>query len=53
MGHKLIKDSRREVPVLNIQIKENNVLYFEMEVDYSLLKSHVTIEGKKNKNPTQ
>jgi len=43
----VITDDGQIIPLSNVQIKENNVLYFEMEVDYSLLKSSMTIEGKK------
>ena len=43
----VITDEGQIIPLSNVQIKENNVLYFEMEVDYNLLKSTMTIEGKK------
>ena len=42
----VITDDGQIIPLSNVQIKENNVLYFEMEVDYNLLKSTMTIEGK-------
>jgi len=43
----IITSDGQTIPLSNVQIKENNVLYFEMEVDYNLLKSTMTIEGKK------
>lgn len=43
----VITDDGQIIPMSNVQIKENNVLYFEMEVDYTLLKSTMNIEGKK------
>ena len=30
-----------------VEIRENNVVYFEMEVEYTLMEAHFTIEGKK------
>jgi len=44
---KVITDDGQTIPLTKIEIKENNVLYFEMEVDYNLLKSTMTIEDKK------
>ena len=43
----VITDDGQTIPLSIVQIKENNVLYFELEVDYTLLKSTMTIEGKK------
>jgi hypothetical protein len=43
----IITSDGQTIPLSKIQIKENNVLYFEMEVDYNLLEASMTIEGKK------
>ena len=43
----IITDDGQIIPMSNVQIKENNVLYFEMEVDYAPYSSTMTIEGKK------
>jgi hypothetical protein len=43
----VITDDGQIIPLSNVQIKENNVLYFELEVDYSIFKSTMNIEGKK------
>ena len=43
----IITSDGQTIPLSNVQIKENNVLYFEMEVDYNLLEASMTIEGKK------
>ena len=34
-------------PLTIVEIRENNVLYFELEVDYTEYKTTMTIEGKK------
>jgi hypothetical protein len=43
----IFSDDGQTIPLSNVQIKENNVLYFEMEVDYNPLEVSMTIEGKK------
>jgi len=43
----VITDEGQIIPLSNVQIKENNVLYFEMEIDYIPHKATMTIEGKK------
>ncbi len=34
-------------PLSNIEIKEGNILYFEIEPDYEVLKANLTVSGKK------
>jgi len=43
----VVTDDGQTYPMSNVEIRENNVLYFEIEVDYTLMKASVTIEGKK------
>ncbi len=43
----VVTDEGQTFPMSKVEIKENNVLYFEIEVDYNLMKSSMTIEGKK------
>lgn len=43
----VITDAGDIVPMTKVEIRENNVLYFELEVDYNLLKANMTIDGKK------
>jgi len=47
-GH-VTSDAGDIIPLLKVEIRENNVLYFELEVDYNLLKANMTIDGKKYK----
>jgi len=35
------------VPLTNIEIREDNVLYFEVQPDYEVLQVIVTVDGKK------
>jgi len=42
-------DDGQTIPLSKVEIIENNVLYFELEVDYNLLKANMTIDGKKYK----
>ncbi len=42
-------DDGQTVPFTKVEIRENNVLYFELEVDYTLLEANITIDGKKYK----
>ena len=35
------------IPMSNVEIRENNVLYFETEVEYTVMKISMTIEGEK------
>ena len=44
---KVVTDDGQTIPMNKVEIKENNVLYFELEVDYNLLTSTMTIDGKK------
>jgi len=43
----VVTDDGQTIPMDKIEIRDNNVLYFEMEVDYSLYKSTMNIDGKK------
>jgi len=43
----VVTDDGQVFPMNKVEIKENNVLYFEIEVDYSLMKATMNIEGKK------
>jgi hypothetical protein len=43
----VITNDGQTIPLSNVQIIENNVLHFEVEVDYTLLEANITIEGKK------
>ena len=40
-------DDGETFPLTIVEIRENNVLYFELEVDYTKYKTTMTIEGKK------
>lgn len=44
---KVVTDDGQTFPMNKVEIKENNVVYFELEVDYNVMKSHMTIDGKK------
>ncbi len=39
-------DDGEVIPINNIQIKENNVLYFEVDTDYETLEITLTVKGK-------
>ncbi len=43
----VITDDGQTIPLSNVEIKENNVLHFELEVDYTLLEANISIDGKK------
>ena len=45
----VISDAGDIIPLSKVEIMENNVLHFELEVDYTLLKVNITIDGKKYK----
>ena len=47
-GH-VTSDAGDVIPMTKVEIRENNVLHFELEVDYNLLKADMTIDGKKYK----
>ena len=35
------------LPLTNVEIKENNILYFELVPEYEIIKANLTIEDKK------
>ena len=43
----VVTDDGQTFPMSNVEIRENNVLYFEIEVDYNLMELTLTIEEKK------
>ena len=47
-GH-VTSDAGDVIPMTKVEIRENNVVHFEIEIDYNLLKSDMTIDGKKYK----
>jgi len=49
LSGKVITDNGETIPLTKVEIRDNNVLYFELEVDYSTFKVSVTVEGKKYK----
>jgi len=40
-------DNAENFLLSNVEIRDNNVLYFELEPDYELIKVTLTVEGKK------
>lgn len=44
-GH-VTSDAGDMIPMTKVEIRENNVLHFEIEVDYNLLKADMNIDGK-------
>ena len=40
-------DDGQAIPMTKVEIRENDVLYFELEVDYSVYKATMNIDGKK------
>ena len=43
---KVLTDQGDTFVMSKVELRENNVVYFEMEVDYTLMEAHFTIEGK-------
>jgi len=43
----VITDEGETIPMTKVEIRDNNVLYFELEVDYSIMEVSMTIDGKK------
>jgi len=43
---KVIADTGETYPLNNIEIKENNILYFELEPEYEVMKITLTVDGK-------
>ena len=43
----VITDDGQTIPFTKVEIRDNNVVYLEMEIDYTPYKSSLTIEGKK------
>jgi hypothetical protein len=43
----VITDDGQTIPLSNVEIRDNNVLHFELEVDYTLLEANISIDGKK------
>ena len=37
------------IPMTKVEIRDNNVLYFELEVDYNVMEATMTVDGKKYK----
>jgi len=44
---KAITDDGQTLVMSKVEIRENNVVYFEMEIEYTLMEAHFTIDGKK------
>ncbi len=46
VGH-VFTDEGQAIPMTKVEIRDNNVLYFELEVDYSVYTGTMNIDGKK------
>ena len=44
---KIFSDEGESLSMSNVEIKDNDVLYFEITPDYNVLKISLTIDGKK------
>ncbi len=44
---KVISSDGETVPFSKVEIRDNSILYFELEVDYQVLKATLTVEKKK------
>ena len=49
LSGEVITDNGETIPLKKVEIRENNVLYFEVEVDYDVINISVTVEGNKFK----
>lgn len=47
LSGKIISDDGNTIPFTKVEIRDNNVLYCEMEIEYSLFELSITIEDKK------
>lgn len=47
LAGEVITDDGNTIPLSKIEIKENNVFYFELQPDYEILRVTLTIDGKK------
>jgi hypothetical protein len=47
LSGKVVTDDGQTIPMTKVEIRDNNVLYFELEVDYSVMEATMIIEGKK------
>ena len=45
----VLTDMGETFEMTKVEIRDNNVLYFELEVDYNVMEATITIEGKKYK----
>ena len=49
LSGEVVTDMGETIPMTKVEIRDNNVLYFELEVNYNVMESTITIEGKKYK----
>jgi len=47
LSGKVLTDDGQTFVMSKVEIRDNNVLYFEMEIEYTLMEAHFTIDGKK------
>lgn len=47
LSGEVVTDDGQTIPMTKVEIRDNNVLYFELEVDYNLMEVSMNIEGKK------
>jgi hypothetical protein len=42
----VVTDEGQVIPMTKVEIRDNNVVYFELEVDYNVMETHMTVDGK-------
>lgn len=47
LSGEVVTDDGQTIPMTKVEIRDNNVLYFELEVDYNVMEATMTINGKK------
>ena len=49
LSGEVVTDIGETFQMTKVEIRDNNVLYFELEVNYNVMQATITIEGKENK----